>query len=50
MPRTFSAHEEDVVAAEEGLERLIEHVDGDWDVDVLAQPRIVLIAKRSRCR
>ena len=32
----LSAHEEDVVAAEEGLERLIEHVDGDWDVDVLA--------------
>jgi hypothetical protein len=42
----LSAHGQDVVTAEEGLQRLIDHVDGDWDADVLAQPRIVLIAER----
>ena len=41
-----SAHENDVVTPEEGLQRLMDHVDGDWDADVLAQPRIVLIAER----
>src|SRR4051794_5447394 len=34
------------ITPNEGLQRLIDHVEGDWDSDVLAQPRIVLISER----
>lgn len=34
------------VSAEEGLKVLTDHVDGDWDVDILRQPRVVLVAER----
>ncbi|CEG87487.1 Methylated-DNA-(Protein)-cysteine S-methyltransferase DNA binding protein [Propionibacterium freudenreichii] len=30
----------------DGLERLKQHVDGDWDIDILKQPRIVLVAEK----
>jgi hypothetical protein len=42
----LSTREEATVSSEQGLQRLIDHVDGDWDADVLRQPRIVLIAER----
>lgn len=34
------------VSDAEGLSLLVDHVDGDWDPDLLRQPRIVLIAER----
>ena len=41
-----SASGPSAMSADEGLQRLADHVDGDWDPDILAQPRIVLIAER----
>lgn len=34
------------VSEADALLRLQEHVDGDWDVDVLAQPRVILVAEK----
>jgi hypothetical protein len=41
-----TAKDGQAISSQEGLQRLADHVDGDWDSDVLAQPRIVLIAER----
>lgn len=42
LSRTSGRH----VSAEEGLRALTDHVEGDWEVDILRQPRVVLIAER----
>jgi len=42
----LSPQENRAITPNEGLQRLIDHVEGDWDSDVLAQPRIVLISER----
>lgn len=34
------------VSAAEGLSMLKDHVEGDWDTDVLSQPRVVLVAEK----
>lgn len=42
----ISTQEAEPISNEQGLQRLVDHVEGDWDPDILAQPRIVLIAER----